>query len=223
MLFVKAQVEGSWKLVDDTDRMVVETEWFEQLANLDAEEKYFRGLDGGFKKNRRVAVKFLTEPANGSSFAETLKKELAERRYEFVHFAGHSFVTADGRTLLILPSQLADRVTGLPIQSFARWAGESGVSFVYLSSCRGGSWEGVRNLVEYGVPQVLGFRWDVEDDKAARFAQIFYANLLDQGSSFAAAYRDACEDLHNDSNSTNPIWASPVMIMQNETWWARAA
>ena len=77
-------------------------------------------------------------------------------------------------------------------------------------------------MVDHGVPQVLGFRWDVEDDKAARFAEIFYNNLLHDGNSFAAAYRDACVELH-DSNGTNPIWASPVMVMQNDDWWQRAA
>src|SRR5262249_21682412 len=147
------------------------------LNNLDAEEQYFRAIDGGFRKNRRVSVKFLTQPDGGRTFADTLKTELKDRRYEIVHFAGHSFVAADGRTFLILPSPSPDRVIGLPIQSFARWAGEAGISFAYLSSCRGGSWDGVRNLVEHGVPQVLGFRWDVEDEKAARFAQVFYGNL----------------------------------------------
>src|SRR5262249_53873088 len=152
-------------------------------------------------------------------FAETLEHTLKEHQYDFVHFAGHSFTTADGRTFLILPSARPDRVVGLPIESFARWAGVARARFAYLSSCRGGSWEGLRNMVEYGIPQVLGFRWDVEDDKAAHFAQVFYDRLLQEGKSFASAYRDACVKLHDESNSTNPIWASPVLVMQTDDWW----
>ena len=39
-------------------------------------------------------------------------------------------------------------------------------------------------MVEQGVPQVLGFRWDVEDDKAAEFAFGFYRHLLRERRTF---------------------------------------
>jgi hypothetical protein len=223
VLFVKAQVEGMLKLVDDSDRSVSEEQWFDPLCNLDGEEAYFQTMKDKLGKRGRGTVSFLTQPAAGLSFAETLEDVLKGQHYDFVHFAGHSFTTTEGSTLLILPSPRPDRVVGLPVESFARWAGRAGVRFAYLSSCRGGSWEGVRTMVDNGVPQVLGFRWDVEDDKAARFAQIFYERLLDRDESFVAAYRDACEALHTESKSANPIWASPVMIIQNDDWWHRAA
>jgi CHAT domain-containing protein len=193
------------------------------LHNLDTEEKYFGELHNKTGARGRTLVNVLAELEAGRSFAETLEQALKERHYDFVHFAGHSYTTLDGRTFLILPDKRPDRVVGLPIESFARWAGKAGVRFTYLSSCRGGSWEGVRTMVDNGVPQVLGFRWDVEDDKAAHFAQVFYDGLLKNSGSFASAYRDACEKLHDESSSTNPIWATPVMVIQNDDWWCRTA
>jgi hypothetical protein len=225
ILFVRAQVDGVMQLVDDRGDFIGNKKWydFESLANLELEERLFKEhFLGRAWQNGTISVDFFDGSSEGN-FASGLRKMLKENRFDFIHFAGHSLTTENDQTFLILPGAQRDRLAGLSTSAFAQWAGEAGVSFVYLSSCRGGSCRTVQNLVANGVPHVLGFRWDVEDDMAAKFAEVFYSELFG-GKRLAQAYRNACESLHNDpARCTSPIWASPVLIMQTDDWWRRSA
>jgi len=224
ILFVRAQVDGTAQLADEKGGSLAQ-DWydFDPLANLDLEEAMFqKQIEGRPWHGGKVVVEYY-RGKEGTTFAEGLRQEF-ERKFDYVHFAGHSLTTDSGQTFLILPTGQPSRLVGLPVSAFAQWAGVAGVRFVYLSSCRGGSCRAVQNLVANGVPHVLGFRWDVEDEMAARFAEIFYTTLLQRDQPIAKAYRDACEGLHNDpERGTSPIWATPLLIMQTDDWWRRSA
>lgn len=226
VLFILAQVEGSLRLDDDQGGMLAESFWFEPLANLGRELDYFRELKaagqwkmGDLKVDLVPDVDVVSAASGDKPLARVLEEAMCNNCYEFVHFAGHSFTTDDGRTYLVLPSEEDDRLVGVPIGSFARWAGDCGARFVYLSSCRGSSSQSVQQLAAHGIPNVLGFRWDVEDDKAADFAREFYSDLLGRNEPFAKAYRNACVRLHSRVRNASPIWASPMLVMQTEDWW----
>jgi len=224
ILFVLAQVEGSLRLADEHGETVAESHWFEPLANLANERDYFASLRQRARwLHGDLQVDLFTGGGPGEAFHTALEERLRTNRYSFVHFAGHSYCTADGRTFLVLPGEEEDRLVGLSIGAFARWVGKAGARFVYLSSCRGSSSDSVRELVEHGIPHVLGFRWEVEDDQAASFASHFYGELLDRDQSFAKAYRNACVNLHDRPGSTSPIWVSPLLIMQTAKWWQTMA
>ena len=226
ILFIKAPVDGLLQLVDQQGSTVAANHWFEPVANLELEERHFREHIQGKPRKRggRVVVDFFDGGLPPATFAENLQSTLEKSRYDFVHFAGHSFTTDAGGTFLVVPSGQDDRLSGISVGAFARWAGAAGVRFVYLSSCRGGSCRTVKSLVENGVPHVLGFRWDVEDDMAAKFAELFYRKLLDCERPIAKAYRDACVMLHDDpARGASPIWVSPLLIMESDDWWRRSA
>ena len=226
ILFIKAPVDGLLQLVDQQGSTVVANHWFESVANLHVEEHHFQDHIQGKprKKGGRVLVDFFDGGPGHATFAENLQMTFEKNRYDIVHFAGHSFTTDAGGTFLVVPSGQDDRLSGISVSAFARWAGGAGVRFVYLSSCRGGSCRTVKSLVENGVPHVLGFRWDVEDDMAAKFAELFYKKLLDCEQPIAKAYRDACVTLHDDPDrGASPIWVSPLLAMESDDWWRRSA
>jgi CHAT domain-containing protein len=196
--------------------------WFEKLTNLEKELALFQRLKRRRSWSNGNLEIDIFKGRKGHSFHAALEQKLSANQYSFVHFAGHSYRRGgQDETFLVLPSLEEDRVVRLPIKTFARWAGASGANFIYLSSCRGSSSDSVRRLAQEGVPLVLGFRWDVEDDKAAKFAESFYLNLLDGGQPYAKAYRNACGAVHDEFFSS-PIWVSPVLVMQSKNWWNAA-
>jgi hypothetical protein len=225
ILFVRAQVDGTAQITDEQGQMLAQNNWFEfePLINLDLEENMFREwIDGHKWHDGRISVEYFPGEDN-RNFTDGLRQTL-EKKFDYIHFAGHSLTTECDQTFLIVPGRERSRLRGLSVSAFAQWAGVAGVRFVYLSSCRGGSCRAVQNLVANGIPHVLGFRWDVEDDMAAKFAEIFYRKLLQNDQPIAKAYRDACETLHNDpERRTSPIWLCPILIMQTDDWWRRSA
>ena len=133
-----------------------------------------------------------------------------------MHFAGHSFFEGAAKNDpggLIFPGQPPKVVR---IREFAQWLNAAETRFVYLSSCHSSDAEVAFELAEEGVPTVIGFRWDVEDDWAAEYAQSFYDRLFyDQPSlpSLEHAFLCARKEM-NARHSESRIWAAPTMIHQ---------
>ena len=98
----------------------------------------------------------------------------------------------------------------------------SATTLVYLSACRGISKGCVQQLVMNGIPYALGFRWNVEDERAPQFAKEFYDELY-RTRSVCLAFRKACraswESLNYDEES--PIWLSPILLAQSTDWATR--
>ncbi|MGY8663670.1 CHAT domain-containing protein [Bradyrhizobium sp. UFLA05-109] len=227
ILFVRAQVDGTAQIVDEKGEPLGHSNWFEfePLKNLELEEELFRKqIDGHSWHSGKIVVEYFPRKNDNTIFVDGLRHILETRQFDCVHFAGHSLTTDTDQTFLIVPGQKPYALSALPVSAFAQWCGAADVRFVYLSSCRGGSCRAVQNLVTNGIPDVFGFRWDVEDEMAAKFAEVFYQKLLLSEQSIAKAYRDACESLHNDpERRTSPIWVSSILIMQTDDWWRRSA
>jgi len=90
---------------------------------------------------------------------EVLAAQTYERRFDVVHFAGHSLTTNDSLTLLVLPGEHPGEAEGMAVETFARGAADTGAKLVYLSSCKGSSANTVASLAQRSVPYGLGFRW----------------------------------------------------------------
>ena len=60
----------------------------------------------------------------------------------------------------------------------------------------------------------MGFLWNVSDPKAREFAESFYDKLLaGKERSLEYACLAAKQEMHAKYEN-NPIWASPVLVMQ---------
>ncbi len=74
----------------------------------------------------------------------------------------------------------------------------------------------VFQLAKNNVPAVMGFRWDIEDDKALEFTKSFYEHLFNDDRSLDSleyAFLEARQEMHSEYES-NRIWASPMLVMQ---------
>jgi hypothetical protein len=138
--------------------------------------------------------------------------KLRERHWHIIHFAGHGVASdRDEAALVLAPERggvvrvadLADKLVG--------------TQFLFLSSCKSASAYVVLRAVENMVPALLGFRWAVPDKSAADFARAFYRALFARGRPsykyVEYAFMCARRAIH-DRNSSDPTWASPVLVMQ---------
>jgi CHAT domain-containing protein len=135
---------------------------------------------------------------------------------QIVHFAGHSVQSDDGHVYLILPTSTPGRLSALSISHFAKLARGAGVQLVVLSSCESSSPEAVFRLAQFGVPAVIGFRWEVNDKEAPCFTERLH-QLLASGKPLARAFHLAVSHVENHYPAT-PTFASPMLVMQNDEW-----
>jgi CheY-like chemotaxis protein len=162
-----------------------------------------------FNKPRRLSK--ATLPA-GVSFADHLRDTLRDgTTWHFIHFSGHSFVDQDGEdAMLFLPG---DQIETVPLDDFGSWL--ESVTFVYLGSCRNAGDKFMLDLARgYDVRAVLGFRWAIDDERAAEHSKIFYRELL-SGGSIERAFVRARETLHGRWEYDR-VWAAPMLILQGE-------
>jgi hypothetical protein len=73
------------------------------------------------------------------------------------------------------------------------------------------------------VPAVLGFRWDLNDRRAAVFAEVFYDRLIRGDLTLGGAFAETRRYFWKLSGRRNSIWAAPVLIMQSRDWHAARA
>lgn len=130
------------------------------------------------------------------------------QRWDMVHYAGHSYHNENG--YVFFPD--TPNFQEVEINRFAQWLREAKIRLIYLSSCESSKVKFVHKLAESGVPSVLGFRWDIDDAKAAEHAEIFYEQLFAERS-LENAFLKTRQKVH-DKNPEHIIWASPVLVMQ---------
>lgn len=206
---------------------------FRQLDNVTKEACWLEG----FLTDNATAfgigeVLRICEPEAGRSFSRTLSDALLEPRgsswtgWHLVHYAGHSYYDKEGRYrdpneadktgapdtgYILLPDHPADCVDA---QTFASWLSRGGARLLYLSSCHSSEEDFAFQLASKMVPAVVGFRWDVDDAQAKEYTAVFYKHLFEKRSLESAFYLARRE--MNDRSPTDPIWASPVLILQVE-------
>lgn len=215
-LLLPAQ-EGGWKR---------KPALFSRLDNVDVELAALRGIASASPDRLVLDVADLSdmkERKPSETSADYLWRRLDEQRYDVVHYAGHAWSDLDGAAHLILPGTTRGEASGVSLSTFAGARGLVDTRLIYLSACRGISKGTVQTLVDHGIPHGIGFRYQVEDDKAAAFASAFYEELFDHGF-VSTAFRTACaaarDRLKTDDES--PIWLSPILLAQAADWAMRA-
>jgi hypothetical protein len=205
-----------------TGRTRIRQAEFRRLDNIKREFDELTTLQERFPKAFSIDPLDLAKDRHPEGAETVLKRKLADNRYDIVHFAGHSLTTSDLMTLLVLPGERPGEAEGMAVNGFAAAVAGTGARLVYLSSCQGSSASTVASLGQRNVPHVLGFRWDVEDDRAADFANLFYTELFGSNSAtISAAFRAACRGVYPKHVESTPIWASPILATRYDDWTAQ--
>jgi hypothetical protein len=197
---------------------------FRRLENIDRELADLKALaekDCTIFTLEVLDLSALTDPRGAGAL---LMEKLTLNRYDVVHFAGHSLTTRDGLTLLVLPGKQPGQAEGISVHTFADGAAAAGARLVYLSSCQGSSANAVANLAQRDIAHIIGFRWDVDDERAADFARYFYSDLFGrQSSTICNAFRTACRGVYEPLHiEASPIWASPILACSPDNWAAQS-
>ena len=149
------------------------------------------------------------------------------RQYRMVHFATHGLLNSRHPELSGLVLSLVDK-KGLPQDGFLRsydiYNLRLAADLVVLSACRTALGEDirgegliglVRGFMYAGAPRVVASLWDVRDDATSELMERFYAGIIRDGLTAAAALRAAQIWM-----SQHPRWSAPYFwagfILQGE-------
>jgi CHAT domain-containing protein len=171
-LVIKADVHG-WEKESGIE--------LEKSANISKEADQLTARLKELERNH-VIGECRSIPENGT---ECTREEVEEtlkcgKQWHLVHYAGHSHSTAEDNGYVFFSR--SDRPDPVDIRLFAQWLRQAKTRFVYLSSCQSSKLRFVHELAQKAVPAVIGYRWDIDDDKAAEHADIFYDHLFREQS-----------------------------------------
>ena len=236
ILFIRSQVgenpsgRTGWDIArvperdPETGRFRLSDFEFRRLENIDRELNDLKALAAKDCTIFNLEVLDLSAFADPRGAEALIVEKLTLNQYDVVHFAGHSLTTRDGLTLLVLPGGKPGQAEGMSVHTFAEGAAAAGARLVYLSSCQGSSANAVANLAQRDIAHVIGFRWDVDDERAADFARHFYSDLFGrQSSSICNAFRTACRGVYEPKHvEASSIWASPILACNSGNWAAQS-
>jgi hypothetical protein len=160
-----------------------------------------------------VTVMRAADYAEGE-FAAALLQTLNARKWQLVHYTGHSQIgKEDGKAYLVLGPHRDDL---LPVDTFAQHAADA--QFVFLNSCNSADERFVRRLVEQNVPAVAGYTWPIPDGVAATFSKQFYQRLFPETGPrtrgfIEYAFMHARNALYQQCRG-EALWTAPVLFMQ---------
>jgi CHAT domain-containing protein len=171
----------------------------------------------------RPQIQVLTgENASRSRVSEALK----HGGYHFFHYSGHGGYHPEHPELSGI--RMAEDHKANPFltaSDLINLCRGTELRFAYLSCCLGactsshakhGDFFGLFDaLARADVPMVLGYRWEVGDPSAFKFAESFYENLWRTLSPAEALFEARNEISQDGVRRDNETWASPVLMMQN--------
>jgi hypothetical protein len=173
------------------------------------------------------SVTVLEHDVEQAPLADRLQAELRSGQHDVFHFIGHAYghKLANGAvdTRLVLPSLDPGIAQAVTLFQLETWLQDSKLQFVYLSCCSALPGEGgagtTVNAAEVArllrtVPVTLGFRWDVEDDRAFSFATEFYKELFENACDLDEALQKARRVLFDRHSGAELMWASPVLLQR---------
>ncbi len=152
----------------------------------------------------------LPRPGDERPLAQQVKEQLEAREWTIVHFAGHSHFSDATRSGYIFLPGAGGSIEKLELERFSDWLLRA--TFTYFSSCDSGAGPFVFGLANRHVPNILGFRWEINDGFALEFSQTFYETLFGARSlerAFLKAQQKMYE-VHRDDR----IWAAPILVKQ---------
>ncbi|WP_315703050.1 MULTISPECIES: CHAT domain-containing protein [unclassified Bradyrhizobium] len=137
-------------------------------------------------------------------------------KWHIVHYVGHTYYDSDNQVgYMILPNGTqANQAQPIKIAEFALWLSQADTRLVFLSSCSSAGQDFIYHLAKERVPAIMGFLWEVLDAPAREYAKRFYQSLLDGRHNSLEYACLAAKRQMEARDHDNPIWASPVLVMQ---------
>jgi hypothetical protein len=136
-------------------------------------------------------------------------------QFDIIHFSGH-LVTDGKNSYLVVPGSMGKSDPKLiNVKEFAMWLESASTRLVYLNSCDSATETVIYELALCGVPAIVGFRWEVNDEAAAAFAKAFYEYLLCKNRSLEQAIVHARKQT-KFKYEDDPAWASSILVLQTE-------
>jgi CHAT domain len=225
-LIIESQVDGVVPGVKDARGAIV----LPSLPKVPEEAKWLESyLEGnrqkfGIGEVLRISADRLGDSHFNRSADPTMKawvqRELSrtDLDWHLVHYAGHCHYDESSKTgYVFFPGEAY--VEHLDLAHFSAWL--SRTRFVYLSGCKSSEEAFVFDLANNHVPAVLGFRWTIEDDPAAKYTQLFYRQLFEVDKKLEYAFAAARQKLRTDYQ-TKRTWAAPLLVMQLSSYGVAA-
>ncbi len=151
---------------------------------------------------------------------EELARALEQGRFQVLHYAGHSDLSAAGGSLYLVNNRtgLSEIMTG---DDLAGLLVNTGIRLAVFNSCRGAHTAAdasgsnrtlAEALVSRGIPAVLAMAEQIPDDVALNLTRWFYHNLK-QGSPIDLSLNRARQGLIATYGSQQFYWALPVLYL----------
>lgn len=158
---------------------------------------------------------------NGPTRIGDLTKCLNGRDFSIFHFVGHSIVSSDGQPalpqLVLANSKFANQgerlLDGFSPMMLVNSAIRETAPLVFLNACttgglydRPGAVTGFPHVfLKAGAAAFVGTHWKVEEGPAKRFAETFYGEFLEEGSTFSESIATARQTSAEDGWSPTPL------------------
>jgi hypothetical protein len=155
-------------------------------------------------------VERLPLPGDERPLTQQVKEQLEARDWTIVHFAGHSYFSDATRSGYVFMPGVGGKVEKVELERFGDWLLRA--TFTYFSSCDSGAGPFVFALANRHVPNILGFRWEINDVFALEFSQTFYETLF-AGRSLERAFLKAQQKMY-ETHRDDRIWAAPILVKQ---------
>jgi hypothetical protein len=201
-LIIEAQASG---LVEDPLVLL------KPLTNIAKECDWLESFLGRAAATANIGhVVRLPLPGDDRPLAQQVKEQLEAQEWTIVHFAGHShFSDATKLGYIFLPGP-GGSVEKIDLERFGDWLLRA--TFTYFSSCDSGAGPFVFGLANRHVPNILGFRWEINDGFAFEFSQTFYETLF-SARSLERAFLKAQQKMY-EVHRDDRIWAAPILVKQ---------
>jgi CHAT domain len=156
-------------------------------------------------------VEFLQANGTAGSFSARVKRLLESTSWDLVHYAGHSYYDeATERGYVFFPDPEKGSIEKVDSRRFSDWLRRA--NLVYFSSCDSGAGAFVFELADRRVPNIIGFRWSINDEYAREYAEEFYDCLFERRS-IETAFLTARQRMHL-AHESDRIWFAPLLIEQ---------
>jgi hypothetical protein len=161
-------------------------------------------------------VKVIPTAGDGRSVATQVRDTLEqEGQWHVVHYAGHSWYDHEERVGYVFFPGSGKSVEPVNLGLLSAWLRKAKTRFVFLSSCHSSETGFVFDMANHRIPSIVGFRWAVEDKMAFEYTELFYKELFESEKPILErAFLETRKKIHAKYEN-NPIWTSPVLVVQS--------
>jgi len=156
-------------------------------------------------------IRVIPSSFNEGISTEDVKGALEAKRWDIVHYAGHSYLDENTDCAYVFFLKNDKTIDPVKIEEFAGYLWNT--RLLVLSSCTSAHEGFVFELARHQIPAVLGFRNRIDDDIARQFSVEFFRSLFELRSVDGAFFM-ARKHLY-ENNATDRAWTNPVLVLES--------